>query len=60
MPMVPSNSLYMRLREVRIQTRRFIVESDTNRVVLMWLAIVVSIATLSEATEKAGLIKLST
>lgn len=54
MPMVPSNSLFMRLGEVRRQTRRLIVESDTNLVVLMWLAVVVSIATLSETTEMAG------
>lgn len=32
-------------------------ESDTNLVVLMWLAIVVSIATLSEMAEMAGQIK---
>ncbi len=57
MPMVPSNSLFMRLREVRKQTRRLIVESDTNLVVLMWLAIEVSIATLSETAGMAGLIK---
>lgn len=56
MPTVPSNSLFIRLREVRKQTRRFIVEYDTNLVVLIWLAIVVSIDTLSETTEMAGLI----
>lgn len=60
MPMVPSNSLFMRLREVGKHTRGFIVKSDTNLVVLMWLAKMVSIATLSERTEMAGLIKCHT
>ena len=60
MPMVPGNSLFMQLREVRKQTRKFIVESDTNLVVLIRLAAVVSIATVSEITEMAGLIKCHT
>lgn len=57
MPMVPSNRLFMGLREVRKHTGRLIVKSDTILVVLMLLVMVVSIATLSETTEMAGLIK---
>lgn len=55
MPMTLSNSLFMRLKDLRKQTRRLIVVSDTNLAVLMWLAVVVSIATLSKMTEMAGL-----